>query len=212
MRKTLVIGLVAGLVVGSLGGATAQAKKKKPKPKTVTYVAQNVEYFLRAADCTADVYSLSIENGEGDGTCGSFDNGLVNEVYAATGEPYSEQAWIAADGLPLKLDGTKAVTGTFYVTSWAGISAGPATLDVKIAATVAGQQVEVGTASVDYLVTPAAGTYEVPFEIKIPAELDKVDVEGLTLTTISRGHAPIQGYYEMEDPASSLTIPALVQA
>lgn len=209
MRKMIVIGLVAGLVAGSLGGATAQAKKKKPKP--VNYVAQDVNYYLRAADCSADVYGLSIEDGAGDGTCGGGDNGAVNEVYAATGDPYVEQQWVAADGLPLMLDASKALKGTFYVTSWAGVSAGPATLDVRVTATVAGEQVELGTASADYLVTPAQGTYEVVVEIKMPAELDKAQIEGLTLGTVSRGYAPLQGYYEMEDPASFLTVPAFVK-
>lgn len=208
MRNKLVVTLVAGLAVASLGLAPAVAAKKKPKPAKL--VPANVNFYLRAADCTADVFSLSILDEEGDGTCGSLENGAAQEVYAATGDPYIEQLWIAADGLPLTIDATKPLTGKIYVEPYL-VSAGEATLDVTLTATLNGEAVEIGKASSSYMVTPATDTYEVAFEIDVPTTLDKQQITSLELHTVSRGQAPGHGYYEMEDPASFFTMPALVK-
>ena len=201
MKKTIISVFAVALVAASLG-ATAYAKKPVPG---------GVDFFLRGPDCTADVLGLSTEDATGDGTCGGVENGAVNGVFQATGQPMVEKVWMAYDGLPLTLDAAQPVTGKLYVQSWLGPSAGPATLDVKIEVTVGGKTVEVGTATVDYVVTPGLGSTEVPFEIDVPAGLNKKKATGLRMTTVSRGYAPLQGYYEMENPASFITIPAFVK-
>lgn len=196
MRKTIVSIAAVALLAGSLG-VTAQAKKPG-----------GVKFFLRGPDCSASVLGLSIVDGPGDGTCGGAENGTVNGVSGQTGQPMVEQGWMAFDGLPLVLDASKPVTGNLYITSFPGRSAGPATLDVAIEVQAGGKSVDVGTATVDYLITPAQAWAEVTFEIDVPAGLDKKKITGLQMRTTSRGFAPLQGYFEMENPASYITIPA----
>ncbi len=197
MRKTIVSVLAATLVAGSLGVA---AYAKQPAPK-------GVHFYLRGPDCTADVLGLSVKDEGGDGTCGGLENGAVNGVSGAAGQPYVDQTWMAYDGLPLVLDASKPVLGKLYITSWAGRTAGPATLDVTIDVQVGGKTVEAGSATVDYLVTPAQSWVEVPFEIDVSAKLHSKKVTALQMRTTSRGYAPLQGYFEMENPASFITIP-----
>lgn len=199
MRKAILVGLVAALVGGAVAIAPAQAKKGP--------VAVN--FYLRGADCTAEVLGLSVLDEEGDGTCGGLENGAVNGVSQAAGQPVVSQVWAAYDGMPLTLDASKPVTGNLYIVSWVGPSAGPATLDAAVEATIGGKTVSIGTATVDYVVTPGLTASEVAFEIDVPDELNKKKITGLRMTTTSRGFAPIQGYYEMEDPASFITIPAI---
>lgn len=199
MRKTILVGLVAGLVSGAVAIGPVQAKTGP--------VA--VDFFLRGPDCSAPVLGLSVLDEPGDGTCGGAEHGTVNGVSQLAGQPMASQTWAAYDGLPLKLDASQPVTGTLYAVSFVGPSAGPATVDVVIAATVGGNQVEVGTATVDYLVTPGVAASEIAFEIDVPDLLNKKKITGLQMTTTSRGFAPLQGYYEMEDPASFITIPAI---
>lgn len=199
MRKTIVVGLLAGLVAGAVAVAPAQAKKGPAA----------VNFYLRAADCTAEVFGLSTLDESGDGTCGGFEQGTVNGASEAAGQEMAHHTWVAYDGLPLTLDAAQPLTGTIYTVSWVGPSAGPATLDVAIEVTVGGKSVLVGTATTDYVVTPGLGASEVVFEIDVPDELNKKKITGLQMTTTSRGFAPIQGYYEMEDPASFITIPTL---
>jgi hypothetical protein len=155
------------------------------------------------------VLGLSVLDEPGDGTCGGAENGTVNGVSQAAGQPMASQVWAAYDGLPLTLDAAKPVTGKLYVVSWIGPSAGPATVDVAIETTVGGKTVQVGSATVDYLVVPGLGATEVAFEIDVPDALNRKKITGLRMTTTSRGFAPLQGYYEMESPASFITIPAL---
>lgn len=199
MRKLILAGLAATLVSGAVAIAPAQAKKGP--------VAVN--FYLRGADCSAEVLGLSVLDEPGDGTCGGLENGTVNGVSQAAGQPVVSQVWAAYDGMPLTLDASNPVTGNLYVVSWVGPSAGPATLDATVEATVAGKTVSIGTATVDYVVAPGVAATEVAFEIDVPDELNKKKITGLRMTTTSRGFAPLQGYYEMESPASFITIPAI---
>jgi hypothetical protein len=196
MRKTIVSLLATALVAGSLGAA---AHAKKPA---------GIDFFLRGPDCSASVLGLSVVDGPGDGTCGGAENGAVNGVYGQTGQPMVEKTWMAFDGLPLVLDASNPVTGKLFITSFVGRTAGPATLDVVIQVQTGGKTVEVGTATVDYLVTPAQAWAEVSFEIDVPAKLNRKKVTALQMRTTSRGFAPLQGYYRMENPASFITIPS----
>jgi hypothetical protein len=196
MKKTIVSALSMALVAGSLA-VSAQAAKPT-----------GVNFYLRGPDCTAAVLGLSVKNEGGDGTCGGAENGAVNGVSGQAGQPMVEQSWMAYDGLPLVLDASKPATGKLYITSFVGRSAGPATLDVTISVQTGGKSVDVGSATVDYLVTPAQAWVEVPFEIDVPANLNKKKITSLQMRTVARGFAPLQGYYEMENPASFITIPA----
>lgn len=196
MRKTIVSVLTVALVAGSLGVA-AHAKK-----------ATGIDFYLRGPDCSADVLGLSVKDEPGDGTCGGAENGAVNGVSGQAGQPMVEQTWMAYDGLPLVLDASKPVTGKLYITSFVGRTAGPATLDVKIQVQTGGKTVDVGSATVDYLVTPVQAWTEVVFEIDVPAKLNKKKITALQMRTTSRGYAPLQGYFHMENPASFITIPA----
>ena len=204
MKKLLILALATGLVAGSLA-VGAEAKKKKK------LVSKAVNYYLRSADCTADVFSLSISDGEDSGNCGSFDNGPSQEVFKAAGEEYLEQVWVAADGIPFKLDATKALTGTIYMGSWSGASAGSATLDVVINGNSGGESVEIGKASTTYTVTPETNYHEVTFEIDVADDLNKKSFTTLELHTVSRGTAPLHGYYGLETEVSYFTMPTLAK-
>ncbi|MDQ4024403.1 MAG: hypothetical protein M3217_02770, partial [Actinomycetota bacterium] len=81
MRRTIVSVLAAGLVAGSLA-VTAHAIQPAP---------EDVDFYLRGPDCSAPVLGLSVKDEAGDGTCGGFENGAVNGVSGAAGQPYVDQ-------------------------------------------------------------------------------------------------------------------------
>lgn len=226
-RKLVAAALALGVVVGSLGVAEAARKKpkkpKKPKPPVAAPVQVDQKFFMRRDACegagadSTDNARLSLEDGpdEGGNTCGWLDSGVLNEVYSTSGaETPVADVWPVADGLPLVLDATKPVAGTINVrSSWAGpvgIAAGQVEMIIDITGVSGGEDVVVGSATVSYEVTPAAILYEVPFEIKPGAELDKKSFESLVMTTTIMGPNAGHGLYELDEPPSTVTIPAWV--
>ena len=223
IKKLLVLGLVTGVVFSSLGVAEA-AKKKKPKPVPVPAQADQT-FFMRRDACTgdeADNARLSITDGTepADGNqCGFLDYGVMNEVYVASGDTAVSDAWPAVDGLPLVLDATKPITGTINMYSSylgdplpaeVGVAAGQVEMVIDITGVSAGEDIVVGTAMVEYQVTPGTALYEVKFEIKPGAELDKKSFEEFVLTTTVRGPNALHGLYELDNPASTVIVPSWV--
>lgn len=236
MKKTLVAGIVVALVAGCLLAPATAAKKKKPKkpkpPVVVEPVQTDVTYFLRRSDCTGDAAetTLSIVDGpdeEGD-ECGALESGIATEAMLtagqdppAVGTPAGDVdagpdrvVWTAEDGVPFVLDATKEIAGTIHTTSFccdaeqaqAGVSAGSAKLNVLLTGTVDGAAKPIGETTVEFTLTPATYTYAIDFKIKADAALDKASFTSLELTLTNRGVSYLNGFYSVDDPASSFTI------
>ncbi|HEX2057358.1 MAG TPA: hypothetical protein VHI71_03230 [Actinomycetota bacterium] len=217
-RKLFATVLALGVVVGSFGVAEAAKKKKKPKPPAPAPVQVDQKFYLRRDGCNTDADNarLSLEDGVDEGNlCGWLESGLINEVLIESGaEAPVSDPWTMADGLPLTLDASKPIKGSINVRSSFlnaapdnGLAAGLATLQVDLVGMSGGEEVAIGTASVDYEVTPAASAYTVDFEIAPEAALDKKVFEAVTLVTTIRGPAAGHGLYELDDPASTVTFP-----
>ncbi len=157
MKKTLIAGLILGLVAGSLyAPAAAGKKKKKKKPPALVQVDQKM--FLGAAGACGTVErSLSITDGQ-DLECWYVRAGLIYDAgegqpAPAGAEPWAE--WPAADGVPLLLDATKHITGEISTGGVcglltnvpclpAGISLGQVKLSVKVTGVTGGQEKTLG--------------------------------------------------------------------
>lgn len=219
IRKIVALGLAAGVVVGSFGVAEAAKKKKKPKPAAPVQVEQT--FFLRRDDCGGDNDNarLSLVDGpdEAGNLCGWLNSGLINEVEMTSGqgEPTSDE-WPVSDGLPLVLDASKPIKGTLIMKSShlgspapeTGVAAGQVEMIVDVTGVAGGEDVAVGSVTVEYIVAPPGVTYEVPFEIKPDAALDKKSFEALVMTTTIRGANVLHGLYELDDPPSTVVIPS----
>ena len=221
-KNVAVIGLVAGLIVGSLA-VSAEAKKKpkkKPKKKTVTKIVPvDAKFFLRRADCGGadDQVRLSIVDGTDEGNgCGSYLQGSGNEVMIAAGDPEGlvDVIWTATDGIPFVLDVSKELKGAITLESDglppAFIGAGPAELEVILTGTSGGATKTLGSAVIEHTVTPGEGSHTYEFSLKLDAALAKAQFSSLDLVTRVRGAAANHGFFELDDPASYITIPTLV--
>lgn len=219
MKRIIAIALVGGLL-GGLGFAPATAKKKKPKPKAKPKpVAVDVNYYMRRADCGGDddAISLSVVDGpDGGSGCGSAFAGAPNELFIQGGDSPSSYVWPAIDGIPLTLNTAKDITGEITVHSFSGAptlpappytSAGQATLVVNLTGTTGGESKVIGTASNSYLVTPDKGTYTTEFKMTPDKALEKAVFTELQLETYVRGTTALHGFFELDDPASFITVP-----
>ena len=217
--KRMIAVIVLGGLLGGIGFAPATAKKKpkkKPKPKIV---AKDVNYYLRRADCGGDddAISLSIVDGpDGGSGCGSAFAGAPNEVFVQTGDPPSSYLWPAIDGVPFTMNAAKPITGEITVQSFSGsptlpappyTSAGQATLVVNLSGTTGGESKVIGTASNTYVVTPDTGSYTTEFTMTPDKALEKAVFTELQLETYVRGTTVLHGFFELDDPASFITVP-----
>ena len=199
MKKLVTLAVVVALALVVVGPADA----KKKKPKKLAPVA--VQYFLRTAeDCAAPF--LSTTDGE-DVDC-IYGNTGFSAVGEATGEDWS-MTYVAADGLPLVLDGAGKVTGTIGVRGWntyGGI--GDSEVDLVLTATIAGEEKEIGTYNHAYSAGPAHHE-SIEFEIPLDPALSGLTVEALSLNFHSHGLTLGGRGVEHDEPVSSITIPAL---
>lgn len=227
MKKIVILGLILGLVAGSMSAPAAAAKKKKKKP--VVPVQTDVSYFLHRNTCgeAGDVTSMStVDEEDGGDGCGALEAGALTEAYLTSGQtPPSTPAgstgpdtvvWPATDGIPLVLDATKDVRGEITLQSFrgvtenpTGVSAGQSKLIIVLTGTVDGAVKKIGEATAEYLVTPDKHTYTVAFTMKPDAALDKATLTTLELNTTLRGTSVLNGFYSLEDPASFITVPTL---
>lgn len=218
-KKLVVVGLVAGLIVGSLG-VSAEAKKKKkkkPVPTPVNFYLQRVPEGSCAEEAS---FSLSVEPGEDNGACGDLLFGAPTEIGHQAGDdqffttPYR---FPAADGVPFVLDATKPLTGTIAVystTQAQGVpfpgpaGAGQTTLEVLVTGTSNGEAVEIGNAEVTYDVTPNSHPDPVSFEITLDETLNKATFTTLELTLWNRGTSVFHGHYGTGEQ-SFITVPTI---
>lgn len=149
-------------------------------------VAAAKTFYLRGTGCgtTEDLW-LSITKGtdEYDG-CGIIGGLPLNEVLD------DPKLLSARDGLPVKVDGSKPLTGTIRAESWIGNGVpgvGQVVVDVAISGTDAGDNfVDLGSATVQTLNTGTEGVMA-NFSIDIPDEADGAVLKGLDLAVSVHG-------------------------
>lgn len=229
MRKLLIATVVAALV-GTCLVAPASSAKKKKKKKKFKIVSVDQQLFLRRDACGSDNDNtrLSLEDGE-DAACWFSDAGLLYDAIVAAAEagaPFdSEVVWSqypAENGLPLKLDATKPVTGeiTLYggsclaevqgtgVCSPTGLSVGQAVFRMRLVGTIDGEEQVLGTAE-DSFDTAPGETHTTEVSIEIDSQFDRAKVTELRLDTTHGGNAYGPGGIEYDDPASYINVPIL---
>ncbi len=210
MRKLIVLGVLAGLVVGSIG--VAEAAKK---PTTL-------KLFLRddnGCDGPPSTGYLSRADGEDQG-CWYVDAGPAYDAIVATGlltEDALSISYMARDGLPFTLDASKPLTAEISTTSGscveegvcspAQLGAGQATLKVRVIGFVDGSEQVLGNFSESFLVTPGSSHTSV-FEGKLDASLNKKKVGSLRVVTYLAGAAVGHGIIELDNPASFVSFGA----
>jgi hypothetical protein len=160
--------------------------------------------YLRRDGCgtSNDNPHLSVTSGTdaGDG-CGLILNqvGPVGDV--------NESSFIdfpASDGMPLSLDGTKAIQGVIALT---GAQVGLAEVDVTLAAIVGGQPVTIGTATGSAVLDPTGNHTPVPFTIQPNVSLDGSDVQALDLRVQIHGPNVYSGFVSLNG-ASYVDLPS----
>lgn len=148
-------------------------------------------FFLRRDGCgtTNDNPHLSVTSGTdaGDG-CGLIVDqvGTVGDVDQASFIDFP-----ASDGMPLSLDGTKAIQGQIALT---GAQVGVADVDVTLSALVGGQPVTIGTATGSAVLDPTGADTPVPFTIQPNLSLDGSDVQALDLRVHIHGPNVYSGF------------------
>jgi hypothetical protein len=216
LRRILALGLILGMVAGSLSVADAAKKKRK----IVKYLPTETSFFLRRDDCGGDADNphLSIIDDVDGGTgCGSAFAGAPEEFFInADGAPFAPTVFPATDGVPKLIDASRDIEGAITVQSFqgdannpGGLSAGQASLEILITGTVGGEVVTVGSATAEYLVTPDSNTYVVEFTADVDDALNKKKLTTLDLTLVQRGVTALHGFYELDDPASFFILPTL---
>lgn len=223
MKKTLVAGLILGLVAGSLFAPATAAKKKKKKPPVLVQADQKM--FLGAAgDCGTVQRSLSLVDGQ-DLECWYVRAGAIHDAgeghpAPAGSDPWAE--WAAADGLPIKLDTAKRLTGEISTAGVcglltnvdclpAGISIGQVKLRVKVTGVTGGQEKTLGEFAEEFTATP--GSHRTTLvDIALDPALQGVEFTELSLWTRIGGASVGHGVYKLVDPSSFVTIPTLVPA
>lgn len=229
MKKILIVGLSLALVAGALiAPADAKKKKKKKKPPVATAPVQvDQKFYLRRDACNTenDNTHLSLTDST-DQACWASDAGVLYSVIKQVDEaggPFNSgvlwEPYPAADGVPLTLDATKPITGeiTLYggqclttaACAPASVTAGEATVSYRLFGEINGEEVELGTYDDTFQTTPGEN-HTSNLEITVDPALDKAVVTALRFEVFKGGTAYGPGGIEYDDPASFLTIPALV--
>jgi hypothetical protein len=160
--------------------------------------------YLRRDGCgtSNDNPHLSVTTGTdaGDG-CGLILN-QVGPVGDVTQSSFID--FPASDGMPLSLDGTKAIQGVIALT---GAQVGLAEVDVTLAAIVGGQPVTIGTATGSAVLDPTGNDTPVPFTIQPNVSLDGSDVQALDLRVQIHGPNVYSGFVSLNG-ASYVDLPS----
>ncbi len=215
-KKALAVVLAVGLVGGAMAGS-AEAAKKKKKPKAPVQVDQQM--FLVGDGCNAEVRGISITDTADVHTCAYWQGGALSEY----GEPAMTAAgrpvwipWPALDGVPLKLDATKPITGEIYthgifplVGDFPGVAAGSVTLTVKLVGESGGEEKVIGEFVEEFIATPATTPHLSEVEIQPDAALNGAEFTTLMLQTKIGGPSAGQVFYKLDNPNSFVSIPAL---
>lgn len=211
MKKLIATALVGGLVMGALV-APATAAKKKKKPKVPVAVASETKFFMHwdddgAGGCAGAQY-LSIEDKEDPGSGCEFTALPAQEILIATGQGALSREWPATNGVPLVLDAARKITGEIVMRGSAGAGA---KVEVVVTGMVDGAVVEIAkgeTQTVNFAASGQTGPQVLKFELTPDAALTGKTLEGLTLTTTTRGVTGAT-YYDLEGP-SFMVVPATI--
>src|SRR5687768_3422519 len=162
---------------------------------------------MRRDSCGADGGDntrLSLMDGT-DGACWAVDAGILYELIeqaAQNGAPFDSsilwEQYPAEDGVPLTLDAAKPITGEIHLyggdcvvdpaCSPVGLSAGEATFRIRVIATIAGEEKEIGTYEETFTATPGE-TYTIKPEVKIDPALQGALVEAFRVDVFRGGTA-----------------------
>lgn len=211
MKKLVVLGLVAGLVAGSLAApAGAAKKKKKPKPPAAP-VSVDQKFFLRQDSdaCGSSHEHLSLTDGA-DLSCFYVDSGApttaVSQAQAASVD------FAAEDGVPFVFDTAKKLTGEITVRGGdigAGpMSAGQAMVDIVVVGEVGGEVKEIGTVSETWTTVPG-DVHLIKVDLEIDPALAGQSVTAFELQVTLGGASVGPHTIELDNPASFVTVPTL---
>lgn len=216
MRKVLALVLASVLVLSVVSVAQA-GKKKKKKKKKPALVSVEQQMFLRGDACDADARALSLTDAA-DAECIYTRAGLVYDTIPESAPApvgsNPNHTWPAVDGIPLKLDASKPITGEIYtmglfplVGDYPGISAGSVRLTVTVVGESGGEEKTIGEFVDEFTVLPGDAAHASMVEIVPEADLDKSEFTSLTLITRIGGNSVGHGVYKLDDPSSFITVP-----
>ena len=194
-KRLIALALVGGVVAGGL--STADAKKK------VVLKASQQKYFMRwdgdGQTCGANF--LSVKDAPDGGNGCEFTFQPAQEVLIASGQGALARDWAARDGLPFVLNTAKPIKGQINVFEVASVAG---QLEIVLSGMSGGSAVELGSKVVDVPTAPM-DVATVEFAIKPPKKFNKKIFTGFNMNLVQRGVA--LSYMELDDPASSVTIP-----
>lgn len=223
MRAIVVLAVIGCLVGGLLAPAEA-AKRKKKKPPALVQVDQKM--FLGAdGACGGDLRrSISLADGQ-DLECWYVRAGALHDQASTAPAPVGQEPWIdwaASDGIPLKLDASKPITGEISTGGACGLltnvpclpvgaSAGQVKIMVKFVGVTGGQEVTLGEQVDEFAATPGPH-HTTKVDIALDPALQGAEFTEITLWTRIGGASAGHGVYKLVDPSSFVTIPVLTTA
>lgn len=239
MRKTLIMLVVGGLVVGGLGAPATAKKKKKPK---AALVQVDQKFFLRSVGCSQPDVNfdyLSLTDADEEIQCFYTGSGIRNTIGEQTGDACVEDPngvnrcavasretatryFDAVDGIPIVLDTTKPITGSIWTEggtcpvggvpcSPAGIGIGETTFDVSLVGKIGEEEITIGELSETYQVQPGT-VHEVKLNMKIDPALAGKVFDTIDLRTWQGGVAVGHGVILTNgDTSSFISVPSLVK-
>jgi hypothetical protein len=185
LRPALALGLTAVVAFCGVASAT-DAPKTSGKSST---------FYLRQEGCgtTAEAGRLEPKSsGDGATGCGTIGGIPIGEVLAqgGSGAQDGDVYTTIGKGLPIKLDGSKKITGQLAAESWfgAGAGAGSVSFDVALSGVDAkGKGIDFGTTSVSGSITPGENVVLVPFELTVPGNAVGTSIKSLALSVFMHG-------------------------
>ena len=152
-------------------------------------------FYLRRDGCgtSNDNPHLSVTTG----TDGGDGCGLLFNAVTGLGGDADQGAFVdfpASDGMPLALDGTRAIDGVISLT---GAQVGLATVDVTLEALVGGNAVTIGKTSSSAILDPTGNDTPIPFTIPANGSLDGSDVQALDLRVLIHGPNVYSGFISL---------------
>jgi len=178
------------------------SKKRVPQlPVTggVTFAAASPNtslFYVRRDGCgtSADNPHLSSSSGTDAGSgCGSLINGIVGAGGDADAGAFVD--YPSTDGMPLSLDASRNITGTFDIQGFIGpAQAGVMEADVSMEALVNGDGVDIGSVTEMVVLDPTANDNLINFTITPNAALDKTDLSGVDLRLHLHGPYAFSGF------------------
>jgi len=157
--------------------------------------AGTTRLYLRRDGCgtSNDNPHLSVATG----TDGGDGCGLIFNAVVGTGGDVDQGAFVdfpASDGMPLPLDGTRAIDGVIALT---GAQVGLATVDVTLEALINGEAVTLGKATGSATLDPTGDYTPVPFSIQPSSTLDGSDLQALDLRVLVHGPNVYSGFVSL---------------